>query len=218
MVRAAPDNVENYRQRLNRNPDWALWEGGMHFEENNSVHNTLRNITSRLRDKQIAYAVVGGMALFQHGHRRFTEDVDLLVTAEGLKAAHDQLEGIGYVRAFAGSKRLKDATTGVQIDFLITGQFPGDGKPKPVAFPDPQGSTIELSGMQVLTLPRLVELKLASGMTGGVNRMKDLTDVVELIKAVPLSYAFGEELNPFVRGKYLELWNELAANPAPFES
>ena len=80
------------------------------------------------------------MALFRHGFRRFTEDVDILVTREGLKTIHEQLEGLGYVPPFTGSKNLRDTESGVRIEFLIAGEFPGDGKPKPVAFPDPAES------------------------------------------------------------------------------
>ena len=64
----------------------------------------------------------------------------------------------------------------------MAGQYPGDGKPKPVAFPDPASAAIEIDGVKYLKLDKLIELKLASGMTGGVNRMKDLVDVVELIQ------------------------------------
>jgi hypothetical protein len=52
----------------------------------------------------------------------------------------------------------------------------------------------------------LVELKLASGMTGGVHRIKDLADVVALIKALGLTAEFGDRLSPYVRPKYEELW------------
>ena len=72
-----------YEQLLSRNMDW-LREGSMHFEKDSSVHKTLRKIVKRLEQLQVPYAVVGGMAMFFHGYRRFTEDVDILVTAEGL--------------------------------------------------------------------------------------------------------------------------------------
>ena len=67
----------------------------------------------------------------------FTEDVDILVSPQALKAIHDHLDGRGYVRPFEKSKNLRDAEFGVKIEFLVEGQFPGDGKPKPVAFPNP---------------------------------------------------------------------------------
>jgi hypothetical protein len=147
-----------YEKQLDRNFDWALREGSMHFEEKSAVHHALRKITQRLEALHIPYAVVGGMALFFHGFRRFTEDVDILVTREGLQELHRQLEGLGYLSPFAGSKQLRDSESGVRIEFLVTGEFPGDGKPKPVAFPDPSGATTESDGIRFLQLPRLIEL------------------------------------------------------------
>ena len=146
------------------------------------------------------------MALYRHGFRRFTEDVDLLVTRDGLKSIHDHLSGLGYVPPFAGSKQLRDVENGVRIEFLVTGDFPGDGKPKPVAFPDPAEVGVDRDGISYINLPTLVELKLASGMTGGLHRLKDLADVIELIKVLGLPADFGDQLNPYVRDKYAEIW------------
>ncbi len=197
------------------NNDWgrALNEGSRFFEEKSAVQDTLLKITKRLRDLGIPYAVVGGMALYKHGHRRFTDDVDLLVTAEGLKEIHERLEGLGYVPPFTGSKQLRDAETGVRIEFLISGAFPGDGKPKPVAFPDPATVSVDFDGITYLSLPCLIELKLASGMTGGGHRLKDFADVNELITILKLPADFAEQLNPYVRDRYAELWASVQ-NPA----
>ena len=129
------------------------------------------------------------MALFEHGYRRFTEDIDILVTREALKEIHKALDGRGYVRPFERSKNLRDAQHGVKIEFLIAGDYPGDGKPKPVTFPEPQAAAIERDGISYLKLPALVELKLASGLTGS-DRMKDLADVQELIKLLNLPEEF----------------------------
>ena len=146
-----------------------------------------------------------GLALYKHGFRRFTEDVDILVTKDGLKAIHSALAGLGYVRAFAGSKNLRDAELGVRIEFLIAGQFPGDGKPKPVHFPEPGAVAVERDGIKYLALSALVELKLASGISSA-DRGKDLVDVQELIKILHLPADFAEQIHPTVRAKYAELW------------
>ena len=186
-------------------------EGSKFFEGQGAVQETLRKITARLHELQIPYAVVGGMALFNHGLRRFTEDVDILVTNDGLKKIHDRLEGLGYLPPFSHSKNLRDTATGVKIEFLVTGGFPGDGKPKPVSFPDPTAVGVENDGICYVNLPTLVELKIASGMTN-TERMKDLSDALELIKILSLPRDFTDKLNPFVREKFLDLWN--AARPA----
>src|SRR5215203_218373 len=130
-------DMVTYEQQLGRDRRWAFMEGSMHFEKESAVHKTLQNVTRKLDALGVPYAVAGGMALFLHGYRRFTEDVDILVTREGLKRIHDELEGRGYLPPFTGSKNLRDAEYGVKIEFLVAGDYPGDGKPKPVAFPDP---------------------------------------------------------------------------------
>jgi hypothetical protein len=177
----------------------------MHFEKESAVHKTLFKITRRLEELKIPYAVVGGMAMFFHGYRRFTEDVDLLVTREDLAEIHRQLEGLGYVPPFAGSKQLRDAEHGVRVEFLVTGEYPGDGLPKPVSFPDPRTVTIEADGIRFLRLNTLIELKLASGMSNP-RRAKDLADVQELIDVLNLPADFADQLDPYVRPKFNELW------------
>jgi hypothetical protein len=197
--------IPTYEGRLDEDPRWALSEGSRHFEEKSAVFTALGKITRRLKDLGIPYAVVGGMALFRHGLRRFTEDVNILVTKGDLKKIHEELEGLGYLPPHPRSKHLRDTELGVRIEFLTTGEYPGDGKEKPVAFPDPDAVSFEADGVRYINLPTLVELKLASGMTNP-GRLKDLADVLELIKVLGLPADFSDGLNPFVRGKFLELW------------
>jgi hypothetical protein len=194
-----------YEQLLDHNLHWALQEGSMHFDKDNAVHRTLQKIVRKLDDLGVPYAVAGAMALFFHGFRRFTEDVDILVTREGLQKIHAALEGRGYLPLFTGSKNLRDTDLGVRIEFLIAGEYPGDGKPKPVAFPDPAEVRVVADGVSCVNLPRLLEMKLASGMTNP-GRMKDLGDAQEIIRVFNLPADFTKELNPFVHDKYLELW------------
>ncbi len=194
-----------FEEQLAIDPRWALSEGSLFFEDKGAVQESLRRIAARLNELGIPYAIAGGMALFQHGYRRFTEVVDILVTRDGLNAIHKGLDGLGYVRPFEKSKNLRDAQSKVKIEFLVSGEYPGDGKPKPVRFPEPQNVAIECDGIQFLNLPVLIELKLASGMTGS-DRLKDLADVQELIKHLNLPQDFQARLNESVREKYLELW------------
>ena len=172
------------------------------------VTQSLARISARLDELGIPYAVAGGMALGAHGYVRATVDVDILVNGEGLARVHKELKGLG-LPPFGGSKNLRDVTSSVRIEFLIAGQYPGDGKPKPVAFPDPAQAAVEINGIKYLRLDKLIELKLASGMTGGVGRMKDLVDVIELIKLLDLPAETADQLDPYVRSKFMELWNGL---------
>ncbi len=180
-------------------------EGLRYFMRGGTVNKALDRLVSDLREHDISYAVIGAVALVAHGYRRFSEDIDLVMTREGLEKFHRELIGLGYVPAFPGSqKRLRSTIDGITIDVMITGEYPGDGKPKPVSIPEPSSASIEIDGIQVVTLEKLVELKLASGMTAP-DRLKDLADVQELIKIRTLEKDFAERLDPYVRDKYLEL-------------
>jgi hypothetical protein len=178
------------------------------------VQRALAKIVRELEEAKIPYAIAGAMALNRYGYRRVTVDVDLLLTREGLAALKERLLGRGYVEKFAGSKGVRDTENNVGIDVLLAGEFPGDGKPKPVSFPDPAVAGVASEAGRYLPLPKLVELKLASGMSAP-HRLKDLADVVELIRIVKLPRQLAEQLDPWVRGKYDELW--AAAQVAPDE-
>lgn len=197
-----------YESQLDQQAEWAMNEGGRHFDEDSQVHITLKRLCKRLNELEIPYAVAGGMALFKHGFRRFTEDVDVLVSPEGLKAIHKNLKGRGYLPLFKRSKNLRDTDSKVRIEFLLTGDYPGDGKKKPVAFPPAELVSEEKDGVSILNLKALVELKLASGMSGA-DRIKDLADVQELIKLLSLPAEFGDSLNSYVTPKYKELWQSV---------
>src|SRR5438309_1219512 len=114
-----------YERELDKNIEWAVHEGGAHFEGRSAVQISLTDICRRLDDLHIPYALAGAMGMFLHGYRRFTEDIDMVVTREGLDSIHKSLEGRGYLPVFRGDKNLRDSGNGVQIKFLVTGEFPG---------------------------------------------------------------------------------------------
>ncbi len=175
------------------------------FMEKSDVHQALYRLTDRLTKLEIPYAIVGALALNAYGYQRTTTDVDVLVRPEGLEAFKKAYLGRGYVEKFPGSKGLRDATVNVKIDVLLTGEYPRDGKAKPVAFPDPAAAGVRGERFALLALERLIELKVASGMTAP-HRLRDLADVIELIRVRRLPAEYAESLDPYVREKYLELW------------
>ena len=203
--------MEPYEDKLRRGGAPALIEASRFFMRQDKVFESLQRITRRLADLRVPYAVAGGMALVAHGYDRTTVDVDILLDAEGLARVHAELDGLGYVPPFKGSKHLRDVESSVRIEFLVAGQFPGDGKPKPVAFPNPRDVAVEIDGIQFVDLPALIELKLASGMTNP-GRLKDLADVQELIRVLKLPRDFDQQLNQYVRGKFVELWDALSGS------
>jgi hypothetical protein len=196
--------VLTYEQLLASDFELGLREGSMYFEGSSAVHKTLHRIAQKLGELGIDYAVAGGMCLYRHGFQRFTQDVDVIVTREGLAQVHEQLEGRGYVKPFAASKNLRDADTGVRIDFIISGQYPGEGKPGPVAFPIPSAVSTTIDGIRYVDLVPFIELKLASGQAS--HRAQDLHDVQQLIAARSLPEELAEQMHPSLRESYLRKW------------
>jgi hypothetical protein len=180
-------------------------EGLRYFMGEGTLNKTLTRLSTDLDEHGIDYAVIGAVALLAHGYPRFTEDIDLVMTTEGLQRFHKELIGLGYVPAFPGAKkRIRSTTDGVSIEVMTTGEYPGDGKPKPVSMPEPVAASTEIDGIRFVTLEKLIELKLASGISAP-DRLKDLADVQELIKIRKLDADFASKLDPYVRTKYLEL-------------
>ncbi|HLQ38380.1 MAG TPA: hypothetical protein VK348_11285, partial [Planctomycetota bacterium] len=162
-------------------------------------------LAQKLHDLHIPYAICGGLAVVAHGHERMTGDVDVLLSAEGLRRFKGQALGRGWVDKSPGSRGVRDTVHDVPIHILLTGGHPGDGKPRGVMFPDPATVAVELSGKLYLSLAKLVELKLASGIAVPA-RMQDLDDVIRLIRKNHLGQDFAGQLHPEVQPKYQELW------------
>src|SRR5436309_2102476 len=68
-------------------------EGRRFFQGQGMVNDTLRRLIADLEAHGIDYNVIGAVALNQHGYRRFTEDIDLLLTREGLETFQSELIG-----------------------------------------------------------------------------------------------------------------------------
>jgi hypothetical protein len=199
-----------YEQLLREGGDRMLREASAYFSGAGRLYETLRRLTQRLDAEAIPYALLRGLALAEHGYPRLTEDIDLLMTPSGLERFSERLVGWGYRLAFDGAeKTFRDTETGVRIEVVTTGEYPGDGLPKPVAFPNPEApkAAMEIQGVRVVTLETLIELELASG-TSASHRLRDLADVQDLIARLELPLALAEQLDPSVRGAYRDLWNK----------
>ncbi len=147
-----------------RSAEEALRDTDDFFAGEGPVHSTLRRLATRLDLEGIPYAVIGAMALNLMGYARQTVNIDLLLSSEGLERFRDCFVERGYVPAFPGAqKSFRDSDTGVGVNVIRTGEYPGDGKPKPMSFPDPATWAVAAGGYRVVSLEKLIELKIASG-------------------------------------------------------
>jgi len=196
--------VEPYEESLDRSPDMVLREAADLYDGGGRLRKTYDRLSTALDRLGVAHSLIGGYAVFLHGVRRFTEDIDVLITEEGLGAIREELVGRGYTIVPGSKRSIRDAETGVRVDFVIAGAYPGDGEAKPLAFPDPAEAGEKHDGLRVVDLRTLIELKLASGMTAA-GRLQDLADVQRLIEGNGLDENYARNLNPYVREKFVEL-------------
>lgn len=191
-----PAREQRFFEALQRAEDFFMGKA--------AVHRAMRKIAGRLDELAIPYAVVGAMAMNEYGFERVTDDVDVLMTREGLEKFKQQWLGRGYVEKFPGSRAVRDTEDNVTIDVLLTGAYPGDGLPKPISFPDPR-EAFRGTSVNLLPVERWIELKLASGLSAP-HRMRDLADVLDLIRVCSLPTDIEARIHESVRPKFRELW------------
>jgi hypothetical protein len=179
-----------------------LKEVTMFFQGKDEVHKSLRRLIRRLERAAIPYAVVGGMAVYAHGHRRTTADVDVLLTADGFAKFKEQFVPKNYETVPKRGRRFIDKANDVVLDVLVTGLYPGLGKPGPVAYPDPEAVSETINRIKFVDLATLVQLKLAA------RRYQDFADVVNLIRAHGLDESFQDKLHPSLHRDYIECLDE----------
>jgi hypothetical protein len=146
MVRVLPADRER-----------AFWSGvedaARFFVGEADVQRALERMAGLLDEKGIPYAIIGAMALNEWGYRRVAVGVDILLSPDGLRALKAEALGRGYVEKFPGSRGLRDTETGINVDVVLTGEYPGDGRPKPVAFPTRRRPPSGASGWRCCLCP-----------------------------------------------------------------
>ena len=186
--------VEAFETRAKRALANLLEEADEYFMESGPLAKTLHTLARDLEDASIPYALLGALAPARHGFVRLTLDIALPMTPAGLDAFNQRYVGRSCVPAFPG--------TGNRIEVVTSGEFPGDGRPKPISFPDPVDVSVVVDGIRVVRLERLIELKLASGLTAP-HRRCDLTDVQDLVCALKLPEPLAGQLDSSVREKFI---------------
>lgn len=132
--------------------------------------------------------VVGGIAVALHGWKRYTGDIDIY--SEDFWATHELLEQAGMHWDSKGREHLIDD---VAIHMVKDDSLGG---------PPNRISTID--GVKVIGLADLIRGKLTVGLES-IRRSKDIADVVELIRVVPLKKDFATKLPRHLRAPFKAL-------------
>jgi hypothetical protein len=170
---------------------------------NQTLWDTAVDCHAALHAAGIPHAIVGGVAVCLHGYRRNTVDLDLLVRRDDQARIRAVLESSGYT--WSTEQAEFRAPSGVPVQFLVSGERAGKGAEVYLPEPDTTGVTVEIEGLAVLDLARLIETKLACGLGSPRRTHRDLADVVELIAANQLGRSFARHLHKSLRSDFRKL-------------
>jgi hypothetical protein len=84
--------------------DALLAEAEAYFMGDGGLHNAATAIAERLAKAGIDYAIAGGIALGEHGFKRLTVDVDVLIRREDLARFKAEWLERGYVDVRPGGR------------------------------------------------------------------------------------------------------------------
>lgn len=141
----------------------------------------IRAVDHLLQVMNCESVVGGGWAVWRHGYfARMTQDVDIVLPAdrvdEFLRVA--SISGFEVLPQPQGRwPKVLHKETLVKVDILPEGARPGtESRPAPTTIAHPSLMGAQGPSLRYITLPALIELKIAAG------RVRDEFDVVELMR------------------------------------
>jgi hypothetical protein len=159
------------------------------LDRRGSILEVAREVTALMRREGIPGVVIGGVAVVLHGHVRTTKDVDIFLD-QPLEPIAEMLVAAGFHYDVA-SKEF--ARGDVPVHIVRTDQVS-----------KPLRKTIEIDGIDTVSLADLIEMKLESG-SKNILRAQDLADVIGLIRHNRLTGEFARHLDKSLRPAYRNL-------------
>ena len=160
------------------------------------IFKTINRLKQKLNAADIPFYLTGGAAMAKYGLFRYTDDADIVVYGPRQDVI-DYLSIRGF-KEVQDTNIMYDRENGISVDIL-----PGGGKVGPVQlnFPQPK------AGEELVSLSALISLKLDCYACNGIERARDLGDVVELIKINKLPREF--PIEQVVQDDYFDIWDKL---------
>lgn len=177
---------------------------------NESLWDVAMNCHELFQRAGVAHSICGGVAVCMHGYQRNTTDLDLIITSADSAKVKELLQSEKY--HWDDMAKEFRSTSGIAVQFLISGLSAGKGSE--VTIPEPFGdlNVEEREGLTVVKLSRLIEMKLASGMSNLRRTHKDFADVVELIAIRKLDSTFARFIHSSLRSTFRQLVTNAQSN------
>lgn len=171
------------------------------------MFETLRAVAADLNESGVDFSVIGALAMFTHGYRRFTHDVDVLFAAADYARACEVLDRKGYQECFPGSRALQHASTGVRIDVYSVASL----VQKSSVLACVEGflsSSVRRDGIPYVDLPTLLALKITLGESAP-DKERHRADAQALMLHCLLPREYAENLPLELRSAFISLWEPL---------
>lgn len=166
------------------------------------LEKTANKLAKTLAIGNIPHFIAGGYSVQEYGYPRTTTDVDIIVP--NITDAIDYLSIRGFSEVKGNKMKVVDRDNKVEVD-LLPGNKSVDPNAK-VMLPMPTEIT---NKPNLIKFTDLISIKLDSYMTAGIRRIKDYTDVVELIIRQRLPLDLYKDLNENVKKFYIKTWTKI---------
>ncbi|SRR6056297_2738752 len=177
---------------------------------NESLWDVATRCHELLSDAGIPYSICGGVAVCLHGYQRNTADLDLVIRSDDSEAVRRVLSEAGF--RWDPVKSEFRTNHDIAIQFLIAGHKAGKGTEVSVSEPTGDLNVEQIDGLSVVRLSRLIEMKIACGISNLRRTHKDFADVVELIAIRDLDGSFARFLHKSLRPTFRELVRNASAS------
>ena len=137
-----------------------------------------------LREHDVEFAVIGGLALAAHGAPRATIELDLIVSGDDADRFHDILAALGYETLHRSENVANYAS-----------KQPGDGRVDVLFVRRPRGRAIlerarplpvlHRDDLRVVDASDLIGLKVQSSSNDPARRRIDVADIEQLLRLAP---------------------------------
>jgi len=147
-----------------------------------ALKNTFKALSEMFEREKADYAVIGAFALYAYGYVRATDDIDFVTRIDYQKKVIAYLESLGFETAHCSSafSNHYHPLGGMCVDMMYL-----EGATADTIFGSTQRMVLfENIIIPVVSAEHLVAMKLFAIKNNESRRLKDLSDVKELIDAV----------------------------------
>lgn len=147
-----------------------------------SLKDIFKVLSEMFEQNNIEYAVIGAFALYAYGYVRATKDVDFVIRIEDQNKVIPYLESLGFetIHSSDAFSNHRHPLGGVCVDIMYL-----EGTTADAIFRKTERKVLfEQITIPVVSAEHLIAMKLFAAKNNEHRRLKDLSDIMEIISSV----------------------------------